>query len=96
MQATQILTHGETTMLCAHFDRFDIAEAHAVLEADFNVGGWLRERLSNQRRAEASAVQLRRIGFRHSPLGGSFRHLSRNGRAIYLNARRALGLRGGK
>jgi hypothetical protein len=39
---------------------------------------------------------LRRIGFRHSPLGGSFRHLSRNGRAIYLNARRALGLRGSK
>jgi len=44
-------------------DRFNICQAYAQLEADYNVGGWLRERPSNQRRREACSVQLRRIGF---------------------------------
>lgn len=42
---------------------FDIAQAHCQLEADYNVGGWLRERPSNQRRMEATACQLSRMGY---------------------------------
>lgn len=42
---------------------FDICQAHAQLESDYNVGGWVRERPSNQRRMEATSVQLSRIGF---------------------------------
>lgn len=74
-------------MLAADFDRFDIAEAHAVFEWHWNIGGWLRERPGNQRRLEATHVQLHRIGFKARP-NLEFRTLSRNGRAIYLNLRR--------
>lgn len=42
---------------------FDICQAYAQLESDYNVGGWLRERPSNQRRRESIGVQLLRIGF---------------------------------
>lgn len=42
---------------------FDICQAHQQLEADYNVGGWLRERSSNQRRRESSGVQLLRMGY---------------------------------
>ena len=66
----------------AYFDRFDICEAHAVLEWDYNRSGWLRERPSNRRRMEATHVQLHRIGFKPSPLL-SFGTLSENGREIY-------------
>lgn len=41
---------------------FDIAQGHSQLEADYNVGGWLRERPSNRRRMEATSCQLARIG----------------------------------
>ena len=44
-------------------DRFNICQAYAQLEADYNVGGWLRERPSNQRRNESIGVQLHRMGF---------------------------------
>ena len=44
-------------------DRFSICQAYAQLEADYNVGGWLRERPSNRRRLESIGVQLSRIGF---------------------------------
>lgn len=44
-------------------NRFSICQAYAQLEADYNVGGWLRERPSNQRRRESIGVQLSRIGF---------------------------------
>ena len=44
-------------------NRFSICQAYAQLEADYNVGGWLRERPSNQRRLESIGVQLYRIGF---------------------------------
>ena len=44
-------------------NRFSICQAYAQLEADHNVGGWLRERPSNQRRHESIGVQLSRIGF---------------------------------
>lgn len=44
-------------------DRFNICQAYAQLEADYNVGGWLRERPSNQRRMESIGCQLSRMGF---------------------------------
>lgn len=46
---------------------FDICQAYQQLEADYNVGGWLRERPSNQRRKESIGCQLQRMGF--SPSG---------------------------
>ncbi len=49
-------------------NRFSICQAYAQLESDYNVGGWLRERPSNQRRRESIGVQLSRIGF-SSPSG---------------------------
>lgn len=49
-------------------DRFAICQAFAQLESDYNVGGWLRERPSNQRRRESIGVQLSRIGYRN-PFG---------------------------
>lgn len=67
----------------ATFDRFDIAEAHCVLEWDYNVGGWLRERPSNARRMEATACQLHRLAFRaRSDLG--YASLTENAQEIYL------------
>jgi hypothetical protein len=45
---------------------FDICQAHAQLEADYNLGGWLRERPSNQRRREATSCQLQRMGYSDS------------------------------
>lgn len=44
-------------------DRFAICQAFAQLEADYNVGGWVRERPSNQRRRESIGCQLARIGY---------------------------------
>jgi hypothetical protein len=42
---------------------FDICQAHAQLESDYNNGGWLRERPSNQRRREATSCQLSRMQY---------------------------------
>lgn len=67
----------------ASFDRFDIAEAYCVLEWDYNKGGWLQERPSNQRRKEAIAVQLHRMGFKTRPYL-EFRSLSDNAKKIYF------------
>ena len=64
------------------FDRFDICEAYCVLEWDYNVNGWLRERPTNQRRREATSVQLRRLDFRPRP-NLSCETLTENGREIY-------------
>ena len=44
-------------------DRFAICQAFMQLESDYNVGGWVRERPSNQRRMESIGVQLHRMGF---------------------------------
>ena len=44
-------------------NRFSICQAYAQLEADYNVGGQLRERPSNQRRRESIGVQLSRVGY---------------------------------
>jgi len=65
-----------------YFDRFDICEAHAILEWDYNLGGWLRERPSNQRRREATAVQLNRMQFKPRP-DLSYETLTENGKEIY-------------
>jgi hypothetical protein len=42
---------------------FDVCQAHQQLEADYNVGGWLRERPSNQRRRESTGCQLHRMQY---------------------------------
>ena len=44
-------------------NRLAICQAFQQLEADYNVGGILRERPSNQRRNESIGVQLHRMGF---------------------------------
>lgn len=73
-----------------YFDRFDICEAHAVLEWDYNVGGWVRERPSNRRRREATAVQLHRLQFKPRP-DLSEATLTENGQAIYQDLQRRYG-----
>lgn len=65
------------------FDRFDICEAHLALEWDYHEGGILQERPSNQRRNMSTDYQLRRMGFRPSPLFNGFESLSDNGQEIY-------------
>lgn len=42
---------------------FDICQAHCQLESDYNKGGWLQERPSNQRRMESTSCQLSRMQF---------------------------------
>lgn len=44
-------------------DVFLLCQAHAQLESDYNVGGWVRERPSNWRRRESTSCQLHRLGF---------------------------------
>lgn len=65
-----------------YFDRFDICEAHCLLEWDYNVDGWLRERPSNQRRMESTGVQLHRMQFQPS-MGLCYDSLTENGQEIY-------------
>lgn len=55
-------------------NRVEICEVYYLIESDFNVGGWLHERLSNVRRGikrgyvgESSGVQLSRMGFKPRP-----------------------------
>lgn len=42
---------------------FDICQAHAQLESDYNVDGIVIERPSNRRRNESTGCQLARIGY---------------------------------
>lgn len=44
-------------------NRFNICQAYAQLESDYNLGGLLQERPSNQRRRESIGCQLARMGF---------------------------------
>lgn len=82
----------------AHFDRFDIACAYAALEHDWNVGGMLQERSSNQRRRESVGVQLHRMGFRPAlDEAAGFSALAKsdspdNRREIYVEALLRMGL----
>jgi hypothetical protein len=73
------------------FDRFDICEAYACLESDYNVGGILWERPSCRRRGESIGVQLHRMRFRARP-SLSTDTLTDNGREIYDAAVIRLGL----
>jgi len=66
-----------------YFDRFDICEAHYMLEVEWNNGGWLQERPSNRRRREATHIQLHRIQFKPAPSLSSFEDLTENGQEIY-------------
>lgn len=42
---------------------FDICQAHAQLESDYNRDGIVRERFSNRRRNMSTGLQLARIGY---------------------------------
>lgn len=70
----------------AYFDRFDICAAYAALENDWNVGGILRER----GRKYSVGVQLRRMGYKPSPLH-QFPE-NKNQEEIYTAAAKRLGL----
>lgn len=65
-----------------YFDRFDICEAHLLIEWDYNVGGILRERPSNIRRNMSTGYQLNRMGFRPG-FSLTWETLSDNGKEIY-------------
>ena len=67
----------------ANFDRFDICEAHWLLESDYNIGGIISERKSNIRRNESTGCQLARMQFTPS-MSLDFDSLSDNGKEIYL------------
>jgi len=80
------------------WNRFDIAEAYAVLEWDWHDGGWLRERprTCGAVRHAASSVRpprysFTRIGFKSRP-NLSFETLTENGKAIYRHGERKFGL----
>lgn len=45
---------------------FAVCQAHQQLEADYNVGGILRERPSNHRRNESTGTQLARMDYHSS------------------------------
>ena len=45
---------------------FAVCQAHQQLEADYNVGGILRERPSNRRRNESTGTQLARMDYHSS------------------------------
>ena len=68
-----------------YFDRFDICEAHYVLEADWHIGGVLQERASNRRRRMSTGVQLDRMGFCPglSIREHGYEALTENGKQIY-------------
>lgn len=68
------------------FDRFAICAAYQALENDWNRGGILWERPSNQRRSEATSVQLMRMGYRSPYHGGTFTALDDDEKDIYINA----------
>lgn len=74
-----------------NFDRFDICEAYLALEWDYHVGGWLRERPSNQRRRESTDVQLTRMKFKPGMAFRGFESLSENGKEIYRNLQNRYG-----
>lgn len=67
----------------AYFDRFDICEAHYVLEIEWNVSGILQERPSNRRRRMSTDFQLSRMQFKSAAF--AYRDLSDNGKEIYQN-----------
>ena len=84
----------------AYFDRFDICEAYACLEADYNVDGFVPERdddrlhrasVDKTLRAESIGWQLHRMRFRARPFLCTAT-LTDNAREIYDAAVMRLGL----
>ena len=76
----------------AHFDRFDICEAHLAMEWDWHIGGILQERQSNIRRNMSTMFQLNRMGFRPSRSFKGYESLTENGKEIYHNLLERYGL----
>lgn len=69
-----------------YFDTWDILEAYALMEYDWNVNGILRERKSNIRRNMSTGYQLWRMGVKFAPsFDYRYENLSDNGKAIYDN-----------
>lgn len=66
-----------------YFNRFDICEAHSLLEEHFNKDGIVIERPSNRRRNESTGCQLERMQFSPS-MSLSFESMDENGQDIYL------------
>lgn len=73
-----------------YFDRFDICDAYARLEMDYNSGGVLWERPTCRRKRESVGWQLARMGYRPGPL--ALDNLEENAQEIYNEAVRRLGL----
>jgi hypothetical protein len=67
----------------ATWDRLDIAEAHALLEISYNVGGILLERPNNCLRMQSTGWQLHRMGFQ-AKRDLSLYTLSENAQRIYF------------
>lgn len=66
------------------FNRFDIVEAHYVMEVDWHVSGVLQERPSNRRRQMSTDFQISRFGHvGYSVRNGGWYALTDNGKAIY-------------
>lgn len=74
---------SETVVRVPRFVTNDILQAYYTLECDYNSGGWLHERPSNQRRREACSVQIRRTGWRPPNWWAGYESLTQNGCAIY-------------
>ena len=68
----------------AYFDRFDVCEAHCVLEWDYNISGILKERPSNIRTKSSTGYQLNRMMFKPS-VHLCYDTLTENGKEIYNN-----------
>lgn len=77
------------------FDRFDICEAHYVLECDWHDGGILQERPTNRRMNRSTGVQLDRMQFTPSPSvrNNGYDALTDNGKEIYNELERRYGFR---
>lgn len=66
-----------------YFDRFDICVAYMMVEQDWNHGGWLRERPTNQRRRQSIGVQLTRMRFRPGAAATDYASMSENAQLLY-------------
>jgi hypothetical protein len=66
------------------FRKKDIVQAYYLIEVLWNRSGWLPERPSNERRKEATHVQIHRMGIKYQDLcPNGWKSLSRNGKKIF-------------
>jgi hypothetical protein len=75
-----------------HFDRIDICEAYLALEWDYSEGGILNERSTCARNLMSVDWQLIRMGFHYRHNFRGYDSLSENGKEIYHNAAKRMGL----